>query len=81
MHGRKRVHEDPVFGPGYLLAVAVRIKVLGPDIVAKHDVVVQVDELARDAGDPVQVRFDCRGANRDPIGRPRSVLACRHGER
>lgn len=46
----------------HLLPAAVRVKVLGPDMVAKHDIIVKVDKLAGQAGDAVQMRLDGRRA-------------------
>jgi hypothetical protein len=51
-----------------LLATSMCVKVLGPDMVAKQNVIIQVDKLAGQAGDPVQVRLDGRRAR--PRGSP-----------
>ena len=41
-----------------LLPGRVREEVVGPDVFAEHDVIVEVDELVREAGDLVQVTLD-----------------------
>ena len=53
-----RVQARLVSKKSNLLAGGVREKVVGPDVFAEHDVIVEVDELVREAGNLVQVTLD-----------------------
>ena len=65
---------------GHLLSFGVAVEVVGPHVLAEHDVVVEVDELLGEARDAVDVGLDGRGAEggqvalvlENVLGTPRS---------
>lgn len=46
----------------HLLSFGVGVEVVRPDVSAKHHIVVEVNELLREARDAVDVGLDGRGA-------------------
>lgn len=46
----------------HLLSFRVGVEIIRPDVFAKHDVIVEINELLREPGDAVDVGLDGRGA-------------------
>ena len=67
-------------GPGKhnLLSARARVKILWPHVEAKHDVVVEVQELCGEPRDAVDVRLNCRGRERGQVRRVGENLLVRH---
>ena len=54
-----------------LLAFLVRVKVLRPNVISKHDIIIEIDEVIGQAWDVVQMTLNGRRAVR---GQVREVL-------
>lgn len=56
------------FCPAHLLSFGVAVEVIWPDVFAEHHIVVEVNELLREARDPMDVRLNGRGAETGKVG-------------